>query len=179
MRYSRPELQCLEHLCIVRTTSIWPSGSSLCQHWYTDPAGHFDRLPLFILCAQCQACTLATQVCWYPLRLPASSHRHRRTHYPNTCNQFLFSRWFSVIRKPHQIIILVQYQVGGSYKMKMDWQPTQDGLDQILQLLRQSQSTDVQTQNHVQQRLEELNQFPDFNNYLVFVLSRMRTEGNF
>lgn len=62
--------------------------------------------------------------------------------------------------------------------MKMDWQPTQDGLDQILQLLRQSQSTDVQTQNHVQQRLEELNQFPDFNNYLVFVLSRMRTEGN-
>lgn len=60
----------------------------------------------------------------------------------------------------------------------MDWQPTQDGLDQILQLLRQSQSTDVQTQNHVQQRLEELNQFPDFNNYLVFVLSRMRTEGN-
>lgn len=63
--------------------------------------------------------------------------------------------------------------------MKMDWQPTQDGLDQILQLLRQSQSTDVQTQNHVQQRLEELNQFPDFNNYLVFVLSRMRTEGNF
>lgn len=63
-------------------------------------------------------------------------------------------------------------------KMKMDWQPTQDGLDQILQLLRQSQSTDVQTQNHVQQRLEELNQFNDFNNYLVFVLSRMRNEGN-
>lgn len=62
--------------------------------------------------------------------------------------------------------------------MKMDWQPTQDGLDQILQLLRQSQSTDVQTQNHVQQRLEELNQFNDFNNYLVFVLSRMRNEGN-
>lgn len=62
--------------------------------------------------------------------------------------------------------------------MKMDWQPTQEGLEQILQLLRQSQSTDVQTQNHVQQRLEELNQYPDFNNYLVFVLSKMRTEGN-
>lgn len=62
--------------------------------------------------------------------------------------------------------------------MKMDWQPTQEGLDQILQLLRQSQSTDVQTQNHVQQRLEELNQFPDFNNYLVFVLSKLRNEGN-
>lgn len=59
----------------------------------------------------------------------------------------------------------------------MDWQPTQEGLDQILQLLRQSQSTDVQTQNHVQQRLEELNHYPDFNNYLVFVLSKMRNEG--
>ena len=61
--------------------------------------------------------------------------------------------------------------------MKMDWQPTQDGLDQILQLLRQSQSTDVQTQNHVQQKLEELNNYRDFNNYLVFVFSKMKNEG--
>lgn len=60
--------------------------------------------------------------------------------------------------------------------MKMGWQPTQDGLDQILLLLRQSQSTDIQTQNHVQQRLEDLNQFREFNNYLVFVLTKMKTE---
>ncbi|XP_027199136.1 transportin 1 [Dermatophagoides pteronyssinus] len=58
----------------------------------------------------------------------------------------------------------------------MDWQPEQQGLDQILQLLRQSQSPDVQTQNHVQQRLEELNNFPNFSNYLVFVLSKMKNE---
>ncbi|KAJ6224106.1 hypothetical protein RDWZM_002651 [Blomia tropicalis] len=58
----------------------------------------------------------------------------------------------------------------------MGWQPTQDGLDQILLLLRQSQSTDIQTQNHVQQRLEDLNQFREFNNYLVFVLTKMKTE---
>lgn len=59
----------------------------------------------------------------------------------------------------------------------MDWQPEQQGLDQILQLLRQSQSPDIQTQNHVQQRLEELNNFPNFSNYLVFVLSKMTNEG--
>lgn len=63
------------------------------------------------------------------------------------------------------------------HAMKMGWQPTQDGLDQILLLLRQSQSTDIQTQNHVQQRLEDLNQFREFNNYLVFVLTKMKTEG--
>lgn len=27
------------------------------------------------------------------------------------------------------------------------------------------------------QRLEELNKFPDFNNYLIFVLTKLTTEG--
>lgn len=26
-------------------------------------------------------------------------------------------------------------------------------------------------------KLEQLNQFPDFNNYLIFVLTRLKTEG--
>ena len=61
--------------------------------------------------------------------------------------------------------------------MKMGWQPAEDGLNQILQLLRQSQSTDVQTQNQVQKRLEELNHHPEFNNYLMFVLAQLKNEG--
>lgn len=63
--------------------------------------------------------------------------------------------------------------------MKMGWQPSQEGLDQILNLLRQSQSTDSQTQIYVQSKLEELNAYPDFNNYLAFVMSRLKTEGKF
>lgn len=61
--------------------------------------------------------------------------------------------------------------------MKMGWQPTHDGLEQILTLLRQSQSTDSQTQSHVQKNLEELNKYSDFNNYLVFVLTKLNNEG--
>ena len=40
---------------------------------------------------------------------------------------------------------------------KMNWQPEQSGLQQILQLLRESQSPDNATQRAVQQKLEELN----------------------
>ncbi|CAG2164703.1 unnamed protein product [Oppiella nova] len=60
--------------------------------------------------------------------------------------------------------------------MLMAWTPRQEGLDQILQLLRESQSPDTQTQRTVQQKLEELNKFPDFNNYLIFVLTKLKTE---
>ena len=42
----------------------------------------------------------------------------------------------------------------------MDWRPEEAGLQQILQLLRESQSPDTRTQRQVQQRLEELNKFP-------------------
>ncbi|XP_044741153.1 transportin-1-like isoform X2 [Chrysoperla carnea] len=60
--------------------------------------------------------------------------------------------------------------------MKTDWQPQEDGLRQILQLLKQSQSPDTNTQRFVHSKLEELNSSPEFNNYLVFVLSKMTTE---
>ena len=59
----------------------------------------------------------------------------------------------------------------------MNWQPKQEGLEKILQLLRESQSTNVETQSQVQQKLEEYNTYSDFNNYLVFVLARIQTEG--
>jgi len=62
--------------------------------------------------------------------------------------------------------------------VRMDWQPSQDGLGQILQLLKESQSPDTVTQREVQQKLEQLNQYPDFNNYLIYVLTKMTQEDD-
>eukprot|EP01135_Chromosphaera_perkinsii_P010674 Nk52_evm74s2192 gene=Nk52_evmTU74s2192 len=56
------------------------------------------------------------------------------------------------------------------------WQPQPEGLNQIIELLRQSQSPDSNVQSQVQQKLESLNQFPDFNNYLVYVLTNLPSE---
>ncbi|CAF1223085.1 unnamed protein product [Rotaria socialis] len=59
----------------------------------------------------------------------------------------------------------------------MSWQPVQaEGLEQILTLLRQSQSPDTQIQRQVQARLESLNQYPDFNKYLVYILTKLIDE---
>ncbi|XP_060536964.1 transportin-1 [Cylas formicarius] len=60
--------------------------------------------------------------------------------------------------------------------MKMEWNPQDEGLLEILTLLRESQSPDTATQRAVQQKLEELNKYPDFNNYLMFVLTKLITE---
>jgi len=59
---------------------------------------------------------------------------------------------------------------------QMNWQPEQGGLQQILQLLRESQSPDTATQRAVQQKLEELNRYPDFNCYLIHVLTELRCQ---
>uniref|UniRef100_A0AAQ6ILE1 Transportin-1 n=1 Tax=Anabas testudineus TaxID=64144 RepID=A0AAQ6ILE1_ANATE len=61
-------------------------------------------------------------------------------------------------------------------KMECQWKPDEQGLQQILQLLKESQSPDTSTQRSVQQRLEQLNQYPDFNNYLIFVLTKLKSE---
>lgn len=58
----------------------------------------------------------------------------------------------------------------------MEWTPREEGLREILTLLRESQSPDTATQRAVQQNLEELNKYPDFNNYLMFVLTQLTTE---
>ncbi|CAF0838510.1 unnamed protein product [Adineta ricciae] len=59
----------------------------------------------------------------------------------------------------------------------MSWQPAQaDDLQQILSLLRQSQSPDTQIQRQVQAQLESLNQYPDFNKYLVYILTKLFDE---
>uniref|UniRef100_A0A8C3JXS8 Uncharacterized protein n=1 Tax=Calidris pygmaea TaxID=425635 RepID=A0A8C3JXS8_9CHAR len=63
--------------------------------------------------------------------------------------------------------------------MEYEWKPDEQGLQQILQLLKESQSPDTTTQRAVQQKLEQLNQYPDFNNYLIFVLTKLKSEGKF
>ncbi|CAL1275016.1 unnamed protein product [Larinioides sclopetarius] len=60
--------------------------------------------------------------------------------------------------------------------MALAWQPQEEGLREILKLLKESQSPDTATQRAVQQKLEELNKYPDFNNYLIFVLTKLTTE---
>lgn len=60
--------------------------------------------------------------------------------------------------------------------MALTWQPQEEGLHQILTLLKESQSPDTATQRAVQQKLEELNKYPDFNNYLIFVLTKLTSE---
>ncbi|KAJ8986236.1 hypothetical protein NQ317_009942 [Molorchus minor] len=61
--------------------------------------------------------------------------------------------------------------------MKMEWTPQEDGLREILTLLRESQSPNTATQRAVHQKLEELNKYPDFNNYLMFVLTKLTSES--
>lgn len=60
--------------------------------------------------------------------------------------------------------------------MKMEWNPEERGLREILNLLKESQSPDTVTQRSVQQKLEQLNKFVDFNNYLMFVLTKLIQE---
>lgn len=36
----------------------------------------------------------------------------------------------------------------------------------------------IDLSQHLLQKLEELNKYPDFNNYLIFVLTKLTTEGN-
>ena len=44
--------------------------------------------------------------------------------------------------------------------------------------VQESQSPDTATQREVQKRLEELNQYPDFNNYLIYVLTKMTDQDD-
>ncbi|GAU89346.1 hypothetical protein RvY_01903 [Ramazzottius varieornatus] len=54
------------------------------------------------------------------------------------------------------------------------WKPQEAGLLEITQLLKESQSPNTQIQRDVQQKLDQLNHHPDFNNYLIFVLTQSK-----
>ncbi|CBY08006.1 unnamed protein product [Oikopleura dioica] len=51
------------------------------------------------------------------------------------------------------------------------WTPNDNDLRAILDLLHNSQSSDNEVHRQVQQRLQELNNYPDFHNYLAIILS--------
>jgi len=51
----------------------------------------------------------------------------------------------------------------------VDWQRDEQGLQQVLQLLKDSRSPNTAMQRVVQEKLKELNQFPDFNNDLMLL----------
>nr|XP_016935056.1 transportin-1-like [Drosophila suzukii] len=58
----------------------------------------------------------------------------------------------------------------------MTWGPREEGLQQLLPILKDSQLPDTAMQIAVQTKLEEFNHYPDFNNYLVYVLTKLTTE---
>lgn len=52
------------------------------------------------------------------------------------------------------------------------WLPQEDGLRKICGLLEQQISPSSADKSQVWQELQQYSQFPDFNNYLVFILAR-------
>ena len=46
------------------------------------------------------------------------------------------------------------------------WTPNPNDLRQILELLHSSQTADNEVQRQVQEKLQQLNQYPDFHYYL-------------
>lgn len=51
------------------------------------------------------------------------------------------------------------------------------GGEVLATLIRDSVPVLVPVLNRPEQKLKQLNQFPDFNNYLIFVLTRLKSEG--
>jgi hypothetical protein len=63
--------------------------------------------------------------------------------------------------------------------MDMDWQPSNEGLAQIVGLLRESRSTVPGVQLRIHQQLQTFHAIPDYNNYLVYIFSRLKAEDEF
>ncbi|KAJ1917309.1 hypothetical protein H4219_003268 [Mycoemilia scoparia] len=55
----------------------------------------------------------------------------------------------------------------------MEWKPEPSSLMQLIELLKNTQSSDNQVQHLNHQRLDELRKVPDFINYLLYVLTSM------
>ncbi|WVR08285.1 hypothetical protein IAU60_005332 [Kwoniella sp. DSM 27419] len=58
----------------------------------------------------------------------------------------------------------------------MSWQPSEQGLQEVLGMLRDTSSTDSDVQRNVAQRLDQLRYVPDFLAYLAHVLIHCTTE---
>ncbi|KAG9288008.1 hypothetical protein G9A89_017603 [Geosiphon pyriformis] len=58
----------------------------------------------------------------------------------------------------------------------MEWTPQQEGLAELLQLLKDSVSPNNEVHNKIQQKLESFNKIPDYSRYLVYILTQMPQE---
>lgn len=61
----------------------------------------------------------------------------------------------------------------------MAWQPSNDGLSQIVTLLRESSSTVPGVQAKIHAQLQQLNVHPEYCNYLLYVFAKLTTEQEF
>ena len=57
------------------------------------------------------------------------------------------------------------------------WQPSAEGLQQLLGLFRGSHSASNAQHKLIQAQLQQFNAVPDFNNYLVYILNQLKNEG--
>ncbi|KAF9582537.1 hypothetical protein BGW38_000088, partial [Lunasporangiospora selenospora] len=58
----------------------------------------------------------------------------------------------------------------------LNWQPQPEGLNQLVQLLRDSISPNNAVQTAVREQLESFRTVPDYNNYLIYILTQMPSE---
>ncbi|KAG0377983.1 Transportin-1, partial [Mortierella sp. AD032] len=58
----------------------------------------------------------------------------------------------------------------------LNWQPQPEGLNQLIQLLKDSMSSNNAVQNQVREQLESFRNIPDYNNYLIYILTQMPQE---
>ncbi|CAJ0823134.1 10578_t:CDS:10, partial [Entrophospora sp. SA101] len=58
----------------------------------------------------------------------------------------------------------------------MDWTPTEEGLSQLLQLIKESVSPNNEVHSMIQQKLDSFNKIPDYPNYLVYILIQLIQE---
>ncbi|GAA5850600.1 hypothetical protein JCM9279_007555 [Rhodotorula babjevae] len=58
----------------------------------------------------------------------------------------------------------------------MSWAPQQQGLEELVACLSKSGSADNKVQESIQERLESFNKIPDYNSYLVYILTQMPSE---
>ncbi|BGP52980.1 hypothetical protein JCM8202_004064 [Rhodotorula sphaerocarpa] len=58
----------------------------------------------------------------------------------------------------------------------MAWQPNPGGLEELLACLRSSGSPDTKVQESVNERLEQFNNVPEYNQYLTYILTQLPVE---
>merc|ERR1712137_1065417 len=54
-----------------------------------------------------------------------------------------------------------------------DWQPQQEGLQQLVSMLSQVQVASQDVQRDIYQKIEEFHKVPDFNNYLIYIFTKL------